>query len=51
MTRHQYLERASVLVFKDAATRDLIIAMQFLAIFSDEHQNVKPVNHQQKLLI
>ena len=33
------------------STRDLMKAMQVLSISGNQHQNVKPVNHQQKCLI
>ena len=35
---------------KTSPFRDLVIVMQFLTIFSNEHQKVQPINHQQKCL-
>ena len=49
--RADYLERASSLIFKDAVLRDLVIAMKLFVHFSNEHQSVPPVNHQQICLI
>ena len=46
--KSHYPERASALDFKDTTTRDFVIVMWFLSIFSNEHQNMLPVNHQQK---
>ena len=46
ITRREHLPWTS----KIPPLRDVVIAMWFLSI-SDEHQNVPPVNHQQKCLI
>ena len=43
--RSQYLERASTLEFK-MSVRDVVIAIQFLYMLSNEHQKVPSANHQ-----
>ena len=49
-SQESFPERASVFDFKDATTRDLVIAMYFLVYFSYNKENVPPGNHQQKCL-
>ena len=52
LTGNHYPERASASDFKDAtAPRFGHSDIGFLSISSNEHQNIPPVNHQQKCLI
>ena len=50
-TKSYYTQRATVLVFKDANAPQFGHGDVVFYIFSNEHQKVPPVNHQQKCLI
>ena len=47
MTKREHLFETS----KTPRLRDLVIAVKFLSIFSNERQKVPPINHKHKCLI
>ena len=49
--RSHYQEKASASDFKDSPILRFCHSDAVLSIFSNEHQNVLPVNHQQKCVI